>query len=156
MATWSQLTLNPSPHSVAALREHWAWKLGSDWTPVMFSAIGDVFLELPAGSIWWLSTATGSLEQVAERSDEFRHLLATDRADEWFLPGLVDALIEQHKVPGADECYSYAILPVFAQGSFSVENMRPTSAHEHFALSGDIHRQIQGLADGSSVEIKVV
>jgi hypothetical protein len=156
MATWSQLTFSPSPRSVAALREHWAWKLGNDWTPIMFSVIGDVFIELPAKSVWWLSTATGSLEQVADSRDELRQLLETDRADEWFLPGLVDALHEQGKVPGSDQCYSYAILPVFAQGSFSAENMSVVPAGEHFTLSGDVHEKIQGLPDGSNVEIKVV
>jgi hypothetical protein len=156
MATWSQITFSPSAESVAALRRHWEWKLGSRWTPIMFSVIGDVFIELDAKSVWWLSTATGSLEQVADSQDEFRQLLGTDRADEWFLPGLVDALLDQGKVPGSDQCYSYAILPVFAQGSFSAENMNPVPASEHFSLTGYVHQQIHGAPDGANVEIKVV
>lgn len=156
MATWSRITFSPSAESVAALRQHWEWKLGNRWTPIMFSVIGDVFIELDAKSIWWLSTATGSLEQVADSQDEFRQLLGTERADEWFLPGLVDALHQQGKVPGSDQCYSYAILPVFAQGSFSAENMNPVPAREHFALTGYVHQQIAGAPDGSSVEIKLV
>ena len=156
MATWSQITFSPSPESVAVLRQHWAWKLGSEWTPIMFSVIGDVFIELGAKSVWWLSTATGSLEQVADSRAEFVQLLGTDRADEWFLPGLVDALHEQDKVPSSDQCFSYAIFPVFAEGSFSAENMNPVPASEHFALSGHVHQQIQGLPDGANVEIKVV
>lgn len=122
----------------------------------MFSVIGDVFLELPVGSVWWLSTATGAIEQVAEGRTHFSQLLGTERADEWFLPGLVDVLYEQGKVPGPDECYSYAILPVFAAGSFSAENMRPVAASEYFGLSGDLHRQLQGLPDGSQVKLQVI
>ncbi len=156
MATWSRLVFYPQPESVAKLRKHWAWLLGNEWSPIMFSVIGDVFIELPSRSIWWLSTATGSLEQVADTRDEFEELLGTDRTDEWFLPGLVDVLYGQGKVLGPDQCYSYTILPVFSQGSFSAENMNPVPAGDHFALSGDMHRQIQGLPDGSKIHIKVV
>jgi hypothetical protein len=156
MATWSQLTFNPSPSAIAALRDGWSWKLGGEWQPILFSVIGDVFLELPTGSVWWLSTATGSLEQIAECRDQFNELLATNRADEWFLPGLVEVLHDQGKVPGPDECYSYAIFPVFAEGSFSAENMRPVPATEYFGMSGHVHHQLEGLADGAQVRVKVV
>ncbi|MBE7940777.1 MULTISPECIES: T6SS immunity protein Tdi1 domain-containing protein [Ramlibacter] len=154
MATWSQLTFDPSPETLAALRKHWAWKLGEDWSPILFSVIGDVFIELPAGSVWWLSTSTGALEQVASQRDEFIRMLETDRADEWFLPGLVDVLHEHGKVPGPDQCYSYAVFPVFAEGGYAAENMTPVAAVEYFGLSGDVHRQIQGLPDGSEVQIR--
>jgi hypothetical protein len=44
---------------------------------------------------------------------------------------------------------------VFAEGSFSVENMFPVDAKEHFALSGHIIKQIQSLPDGSQVSISI-
>lgn len=155
MPNWSQLTFTPSAVAVSALRKHWAWKLGEHWTPILFSVIGDVFIELPSGSVWWLSTATGALEHVAEDRATFVQLLGTERADEWFLPGLVQVLHQQGKVPEADQCYGYVTLPVFAEGSFAAENMHPVSAAECFALSGDVHRQIQGLPDGTRIELKL-
>jgi hypothetical protein len=78
------------------------------------------------------------LEQVAESQQQFAELLSGERADEWFLPGLVEVLRSQGKVLGADQCYTYAILPIFSQGSFSAENMHPVSAAEHFSMSGHI------------------
>lgn len=155
MATWSQITIELSDAAVESLREHWRWHLGDDWTPLMFSALGDVFLQVAAGTVWWLSTATGSFEQVAESRQQFAELLGGERADEWFLPGLVNALRSQGKVLGADQCYTYAILPVFSQGSFSAENIHPVSAAEHFSVSGHIHESIRQLPDGAQVQANI-
>jgi Domain of unknown function (DUF1851) len=155
MSFWSDITVQPDAQSVAALREEWAWLLGPTWTPILFSAIGDVFFVLPAQTVWWLSTATGELEQVAQNQAAFMEALKTDRIDEWFLPGLVEALMENGHVLAADQCYSYLVFPVFAQGSFSVENMFCLSLKEHFRVSGEIHRQIRSSPDGSSVRIVI-
>lgn len=155
MASWSKITIQPSDVAVKSLREHWRWQLGDDWTPLMFSAIGDVFVEVAAGTVWWLSTATGSLEQVAESRQQFAELLGSERTDEWFLPGLVDVLHSQGKVLDPEQCYTYAILPIFSQGSFSAENMHPVSAAEHYSMSGHIHESIRKLSDGAQVQVNV-
>ena len=155
MATWSDITIQPEDLALVALRSAWRWMIGDAWTPLLFSAIGDVFFEVPAGSVWWLSTATGSLEQVSDSQAEFRELLGTEKADEWFLPGLVDALRDQGKILRPDQCYTYTILPVFAEGSFSAGNMNPVSAAEHFALSGHVHEGIRQLPDRSNVRVTI-
>jgi len=154
MASWSELIVTPSSEAVAELRESWSWLLGSKWRPLLFSAVGDVFLQLEAGTVWWLSTATGSLEQVAESEAEFRSLLGGEQVNEWFLPGLVKALQAAGKSLSPGQCYSYTTLPVFAEGSFSVENMYPLDAKEHFSLTGRVMQQIQSLPDGAQVSIK--
>ena len=156
MATWSMLTFQPTPDAIAALRAHWAWQLGDDWEPLMFSVIGDVFLERHKGTIWWLSTAMGTLERVAENRDAFDQHLDTEQADEWFLPGLVDVLHDQGKVRGPGQCYAYAILPVFAEGNLSAENMHPADARAYFASTGDVHRKIRDLKDGDRVPLEIV
>ncbi|MGS0757266.1 hypothetical protein ACVBEH_23120, partial [Roseateles sp. GG27B] len=71
----TDLTAQPDPAALESLRGAWQWLLGERWSPVLFSAIGDVFLELPAGAIWWLSTATGDLEQVADSREHFIRML---------------------------------------------------------------------------------
>lgn len=154
MPTWSQVTLVPTDASLAALREAWAWKLGADWQPLLCSVLGDVFIELPAGTVWWLSTATGALEQVADDRSAFEQLLDTDRVQEWFLPGLVAVLLQHGKRLRRDQCYTYRVFPVFAEGSFSAENMHPLPAAEHFTRSGRLHRQIQALPDGVRVDLR--
>jgi hypothetical protein len=155
MTLLSSVTIIPNETVTQGLHESWDWLLGPAWKPILFSAIGDVFLVLPAKTIWWLSTATGELEQVASDEAEFNRLLNTEVADEWFLPGLVEALVENGQVLKAQECYSYLIFPVFAQGDFSVENMYCLKSVEHFSVSGQIHRQIRSQPDGSKVRILI-
>ena len=155
MASWSQITIQPSDVAVEALRKYWRWQLGDDWTPFLFSAIGDVFFEDAAGAVWWLSTATGSLEQVADSRQQFSRLLESNSTDEWFLPGLVDVLRSQGKVLDAGQCYTYAILPIFSQGSFSAENMHPVSAAEHYSTSGHMHERLRDLPDGAHVPVDI-
>jgi hypothetical protein len=155
MSLLSEVTIQPQAPALEALRNSWRWMIGEAWTPLLFSAIGDVFFEVPAGAIWWLSTAIGSLEQVAESQAAFEELLDTETFDEWFLPGLVQALRENGKTLKPDQCYTYAILPVFADGDFSVENMHAISASEHFTISGQVHESIRGAADGSTVQITI-
>jgi hypothetical protein len=149
VVAWTELVFEPDAGAQAALREAWGWQLGESWTPVLFSVIGDVFLALPSKTIWWLSTATGSLEQVAPDRATFAALLRTQRADEWLLPGLVGALQRAGKRLTEGQCYSYLTYPVFAQGSFSVENMDVMSASEHFAFSGALHARLRGRPDGA-------
>jgi Domain of unknown function (DUF1851) len=153
MTDWLEISIDPSAASVLALRESWHWLLGDDWRPVMFSAIGDVFFFVSAGSIWWLSTATGSLEQVAASHEEFLELLEGESKDEWFLPGLVKFLKSQGKVLAPDQCYTYAVFPVFEHGSFSAENMHPINSAEHFLLSGKLFESIRQLPDGADATI---
>jgi hypothetical protein len=153
MATWEQVTIQPSDAAIGALRAAWRWQLGEHWQPVLFSALGDVFFEVPAGSIWWLSTATAALEHVADSRADFAEQLGTDATDEWFLPGLVDVLRAQGKELGPDGCYTFAILPIFAEGSFSAENMHPTAAATHFAESGRLHERIRKLPEGTQIQI---
>jgi hypothetical protein len=140
---WTDLTLRPDAAVIDALREHWAWMLGS--------VIGDVFVEMASGDVWWLSTATGSLEQVATSKDQFIDLLNTEQINEWFLPGLVEALRDHGKVLASGQIYSFKVFPVFAEGAFSVENMHVVTAEGHFAVSGGLHESIRQLPDGQRV-----
>lgn len=149
MPTWSEVTCRPSAAAVQALRTHWSWLLGEDWTLLLVSALGDVFVEVRAGSVWWLSTATGDLEQVAESRDVFLALLHTDRTDEWLLPGLVTVLRAQGRRLAEGECYSFVVPPVFAEGSFSAENLQVLATEAHFATTGALHARLRRHAAGS-------
>lgn len=92
---------------------------------------------------------------MAEDEDSFRAALAGEQVSEWFLPSLVEALHQSGKRPAAGECYTYAIYPVFAEGKYEVDNFAVVPAREHFALSGDLHQQLAGLADGQKVRLQV-
>lgn len=152
---WSSLTCTPSDEAVEQLAESWGWMLREPFVPVLFSVLGDVFLEPDSGGVWWLNTGTGDLTRVAESVPEFRELLGTELADEWFMPELIARLHAAGKIAGPGQCYTYVTLPVFAEGKYEVANLNPVQAHEHFGLTGHILREIQSLPDGAKVRVSV-
>lgn len=153
---WSSLTCTPSDEAVKQLAESWSWMLREPFVPVIFSVLGDVFLEPEAGGVWWLNTGTGELTRVAESVPEFRELLATELADEWFMSALVEKLHAAGKIASAGQCYTYVTFPAFAEGKYEVDNLNPVQAQEHFALAGHILNEVKSLPDGTKVKINVV
>ncbi|WP_090941684.1 T6SS immunity protein Tdi1 domain-containing protein [Azotobacter beijerinckii] len=153
---WSSLTLTPSDLAIHQLAESWGWLLPNSFAPLLFSNFGDLFYQPESGGVWWLNTGTGEVTQVADSVSQFRELLGTEVANEGFMPHLVEELHAAGKVPGPGECYSYVILPVFAEGTYEVENFNPVPAHEHFAITGHIFNEIQSLPSGAKVRLNVV
>ena len=147
----SEVTIYLDDESVDCLRQSWSWLIGENWEPLLCSAIGDVFFKVKAGTVWWLCTATGSLEQVAASVLDFNFQLQGSQVDEWFLPGLVEALKRHDKNLTPHQCYSYFTLPLFQGGSYSVENMHPEAVTDHFKRTGRIIQNIQSQPDGASV-----
>jgi hypothetical protein len=152
----SDLTFMPSQDAIERLAEAWAWLLKEPFRPVLFSIMGDVFLEPDSGGIWWLNTGTGELMRVADSIEQFRDLLRTEVADEWLMPGLVEQLHAAGKIPEAGECYTYVTLPVFAEGKYEVDNLNPVPAGEHFSLTGHILHEIHELPDEAKVKLQTV
>jgi len=148
---WSSLTFEPTDDAIEQLAEAWAWRLKVPFRPVLFSTLGDMFFARDDGAVWWLNTGTAELTRVADSIEHFHERLATDVADEWFLPALIDKLQLAGKMREAGECYTYVTLPIFAEGKYEVDNLNPVSAAEHFELTGHIHRQIAELPDGAKV-----
>lgn len=151
---WSDLTFTPDDEAVQTLRASWAWLLGDDWSPILFSIWGDVFIQRPDG-VAWVNTGTADVTIVAADQDEFREKLMGEAREDWFLPRLVGLLHEQGKRPAPGECFTYAIYPIFAEGKYVPENFNSAPAADHFGASGSIHRQIRDLEDGAKVRLTV-
>lgn len=152
---WSGLTFTPDRAALEALRSDWGPMLPDPFAPLLFSVLGDVFFSDAAGKVFWLNTGTAEVVSVAASVGEFQRLLGTDRANEWFLPDLVEALHVAGKIPAAGECYTYAILPIFAEGKYEEWNFAPVPGHEHFSATAHQHEQLASLPDGTRVEISV-
>jgi len=148
--------MTPSAEAIDELRAAWSWLLPDDYQPVLFSALGDLFYQTPSGEIWWLNTGTAEVSKLAPGQPEFQRLLGTDKTDEWFLPSLIEELIGAGKTLSPGRCYTFAILPIFREGTYTVENLKPVDAREHFGLTGRIHNEISNLPDGATVGIKIV
>jgi Domain of unknown function (DUF1851) len=151
----TSLTITPAEDAIAELKREWAWLLPADYVPVLFSALGDLFYVVPSGEIWWLNMGTADMEKVAESKAVFEHLLETETASNWFLPPLIERLVQAGKVLKEGQCYSFVTPPIFKEGTYTVGNLNPVDAREHFGWMGILHRQICDLPDGSKVHIKV-
>jgi hypothetical protein len=152
-ATWSQLTLVPSPEAVEALRDHWGWLVPASMVPFIASLAGDVFFEDLDGSVHWLETGGGALTRVALDRDGLRDRLATDGGAELLLAGVVEAMLEDGLVLGEGQCLGFTQFPILG-GSYTPDNLFPISASEWYGFSGHVHEQIHALPDGTKVELK--
>ena len=153
---WSLLTVTPSDEAVEQLFASWSWFLKEPFTPLLFTVLGDVFLQSESGDVYWLDTGAGELSQVAHSADVFHDLLKTDLAEDWFLPTLIAELRSVGKIAQEGYCYSFVTLPIFKEGKYEVGNLNPISAKEHFSITGMMHKEIHSLPDGATVEIKIV
>ena len=154
--SWAALTFTPDEEAVRELRSSWAWLLTGEYTPVLFSILGDAFVQMQAtGAVHWLNTGIGESEPVADSIEQFRELLVTEKAAEWFMPELVEQLHAAGKVAGVGQCYTYVTLPVFEEGTYDVENLNAVPAKEHFAITGQVLREIRGFPNGAKVKLDI-
>ena len=151
-ASWKQLTFVPDEEALSALRRAWEWLVPNDYKPFMAGVAGDVFYEANDGSIYWLSTDSGNLIKVAPERSQFLEQLKDDGAREWLLAPIVDTLLETGSVLGTGQCYGFKLLPVLG-GDYTEENMVPINAAQWYSFSGEAHRQMQGVADGTEVRL---
>jgi len=151
-----RLIITPNNEAISELKQAWSWLLPEHYQPILFTALGDMFFEVPSGEVHWLNTGTGSVTHVAANLSEFERHLETDLAVDWFLPALIEQLVAAGKVLKTGQCYSFTTLPIFREGTYTVDNLRPCGAKEHFGFTGDVHKRIHDLPDGAKVQFKVV
>jgi len=148
--TWNELIVPFDPNKGETLLSDWRWLVGDDVQLVVISALGDLFLKGPQGEILWLDTGTARLTRIADSADEFKRLMQTDNADQWFVPQLVGDLIESGKVLTPGQCYSYKVPPML-NGKMEVDNFEATDLLVHFSMLGQIAKQTQNLPEGTKI-----
>ena len=134
----------------------WKWLLPQgELSVLLMSRYGDLFLEFDDRSIHLLDVGNGSLEKVAEMSEDFwRKINQAESANDWLMIPLVDQLVAAGKTLGPGRCYSFIIPPVLG-GEYSVENTASLNVQEHFGVYASIHDQIKELPDGAQVRLRV-
>lgn len=152
----SDLIITPDAEAVEVLRQAWDWLLPEEYTPLLFTAMGDMFYEDTSGEVFWLNTGTGDIEPVAANAEEFRQLIETEAGEDWLLPGLVDAVIASGKVLGPGQCYGFHKLPLFRGGDYLPENILIAAAKDVYRITGYIHRKMCGAGEDEKVRLYVV
>ena len=133
----------------------WRWKLGGAAKIVALSRSGDAFVAELDGKIWWLDTGAGELREVAPSAPAFFQLLEQSAsAARLLLTPVVEEFVRVHGPIPEGKCLGFTQLPVLG-GSYSVENRWLAPAVEHFRLTGELHRQIRDLPDGTRVNIRI-
>ena len=155
--TWRDIAFQLEPDIASEAAKAWSWLVPEPWEPIICSMVGGVFLETPSSGVLWLDTGTGLVEPVAQSRAHFEEIVRSSQhlVDDWFLPPLVERLQAAGKKPNEGECYGFTILPVFAEGKYDTDNMFVLPVREQLVGMADIHRQLNGLPDGSSVQVKV-
>lgn len=155
--TWREISFQLEPDIAREVAKAWSWLVLEPWEPIICSMVAGVFLETPSSGVLWLDTGTGLVEQVAQSRAHFEEIVRSspDLVDEWFLPPLVERLHAAGKKPNQGECYGFTILPVFAEGKYDTDNMFVLPIREQLVGIADIHRQLNDLPDGASVQVKV-
>jgi len=140
---WADIAFRPGENLSSQIEEAWSWLLsGREFRPFIASKFGDVFFETKAGKIERLSCSLGEVEQVSESRAAFEQVCddVGESVLEWFGPGLVEELHRSGRVAGTDQCYAFAILPIFAECEYSVTNLRAVPVHEVMVGLADVHK----------------
>lgn len=137
-----------------AYLDGWRWMIGADAVLLAASVSGDLFFHDFDGRVHWIDTGAGSVVCVADDIASFQRKVRTAAfSSDYLLESLVADCLRAHGALTMDRCLGYRMLPVFG-GDYSGDNRVPMRAAEHFAFTGDVHRQIDGLPDGATVELK--
>ncbi len=147
--TWNELTISPDGLDFDSLLQEWRWLVPESMSPVVVSALGDLFLRDADDSIHWLDTGAGNLSRLADNAAHFKELMVQpDSANEWFIPQLIGDLIESGQQLADGQCYSCDVPPGLG-GESTVENVKPTDIRIHFPMFGQVFRQTKDLPDGT-------
>jgi len=150
------LTVKFDNTSADRLVERWVWLVGTDKTPILISAIGDMFLMDRDQKVYWLEVGGGELTLIADSVQAFEEKLTDiEQVEEWFLMDLTTSLRLSAIRLKDGQVYSYKKLPILG-GDYTVENFAALDIREHFGYIGDIHKQIKDLPGGTRVQIKTV
>jgi hypothetical protein len=147
-------------HVAAASDQHllaeWRWLLGGRPRLAGWSSAGDLFVEGTEGQILMLDPGAGSTEVIADSFSELQSLLEDETRSSLLLQkAVVDAFEAVNGPLPEGRCLSFTTLPVFG-GAYTVDNRYSLSIREHAEVTGDIHRQLRELPDGTTVRIKTV
>src|SRR5688572_2829537 len=90
----------------------WQWLLKNQYSPIMVSLSGDMFLADKNAVIFWLDTGKGEIKRIADSTEQFKLSLEDlDNIDEWLMASTVLDLIEAGIVLKENQVYSYKTLP---------------------------------------------
>ncbi|WP_199119106.1 T6SS immunity protein Tdi1 domain-containing protein [Pedobacter sp. ASV28] len=133
----------------------WAWLIDELKQILMVTKFGDLFFTDTKNEVYWLDTGAGLSAKVGDSVDHFEEVLKDkEKFSEWFLTDLYLQLQEQGRFLQENEVYSFQTLPILG-GEYSTGNLKPTDISVHFAINGQICKNLKHVPDGTKIELKV-
>jgi hypothetical protein len=133
----------------------WRWKVGGAARLVLLTRAGDAFVRQANGHVWWLECGGGSVTEVATSTAAFEAQLDEPEArSQMLLAPVIEASLRRDGPFPPGSCLGFTQLPILG-GSYGLENRWRSPAHEHFALTGDVHRQLRDTPDASQVNVRI-
>jgi hypothetical protein len=141
---------------VEKLLSNWRWLCKDEVTLIARNAFADLFLCNKAGNILWLDVSAGKLTKVADSEAQFRRMAETkERHEEWFAESDERSAASRGLTPDTNQCIAFAAPLAFAE---SESNNKPfvVDIYEQVGFSGDMHKQLSHMPEGTKVRLKVV
>lgn len=149
--TMNDLTISPNGVEMNQLLHEWEWLMCEPMSPILLTALGDVFAQGNSRAVYFLDANIGTIEQIAANGDEFQNRLRDVRfVTEKLLPARILELRKAGITLKPGEVYSHSH-PMVLGGEDTDENIAPTHVSVHLSLYGQIHRQIKDLPEGTSI-----
>jgi hypothetical protein len=135
-----------------AVLDDWRWLVGPKLQLWRATKAGDALLRDPGdGSIHFLDVMSGEVERVADDHVGFESAVASpENADRWLMPDVVEGQAALGMTPGPNECLSLKH-PLVLGGQISPDNFETCDVLVHFSISGQIHRQVKDLPQGTKI-----
>ncbi|WP_444917800.1 T6SS immunity protein Tdi1 domain-containing protein [Microbulbifer sp. JMSA003] len=153
LMTLNDLTVNFSHINKGDFLSDWEWLIGKGKLPIVITALGDAFIQnVKTNEVEFLSTTLCQVEFIAKDGEEFLSKLQDSEFVSGFMGAkFVRSLIESGKSLSKYMIYSIKI-PLFLGGEIDVENFEITDIEVHFSISGQFHKKVQGLPEGTPIE----
>lgn len=149
--TMSDLTISPQGIDMSTLLSEWEWAQIEPMTPVLLTAMGDVFAQGSSKAVYFLNATSGIIEKVAENGDVFQNLLRDPRfVTERMLPARILQFRKAGIQLGTGEVYSHTH-PLVLGGEDSESNVSATNISVHLSILGQIHQQVKDLPEGTEI-----
>jgi hypothetical protein len=151
MTVPEHLTIKIDGMSFDGLLSDWRWLVSADFTPILLTAFGDLFLRDQSGHIHFLDLMSGEFKQVAESQEEFDRLCEDrERRRSWFIGFLLTEVRKQCGNLAAGDCYGCKT-PLSLGGQLEADNFERTDLQVHFSILGQLHRQTKHLRPGAKI-----
>src|SRR5450759_2257188 len=107
MSVPAHLTIKTDGLPFDSMLSDWRWLVPPDFTPVLMTAFGDLFLRDQSAGVHFLDLMSGNIKQVAESPEEFERLCEDrERRRSWFMSFLLTEVRKLRGELAARECYS--------------------------------------------------